>query len=51
MEPTMNAHFKNEKYEATGETKEWLGRTLYQIRAVRDIVAIGVVAGAIGGGV
>ena len=41
--------FKNAKFETTGETKEWLGRTLHRIRAVADIAAIGVAAGALGG--
>ena len=41
--------FRNEKYEATGETKLWLGVTLHRIRAVRDIAALGIVAGALGG--
>jgi carbonic anhydrase/acetyltransferase-like protein (isoleucine patch superfamily) len=41
--------FKNSKFEATGETKEWFGRTLYRIRATADIAALGIVAGTLGG--
>lgn len=41
--------FRNEKYEATGETKEWLGRTLYRIRAVAEIAALGISIGQLGG--
>ena len=41
--------FKNAKFEATGETKVWLGIKLHRIRAVADIAALGIVAGAIGG--
>jgi hypothetical protein len=37
-----NSFFKNEKYEATGETKDWFGITLYRIRAVADIAALGI---------
>ena len=40
---------RNEKYCFTGETKQWLGITLHRIRAVRDIAAFGIVAGALGG--
>ena len=39
----------NAKYEFTGETKQWLGITLRRIRAVRDIAALGIVAGTLGG--
>ncbi len=39
----------SQKYEFTGETKEWMGRTLHRIRAVRDIAALGIVAGMLGG--
>ena len=45
----MEPAFRNEKYEATGETRQWLGHTLHRIRAVVDIVAIGVTAGTLGG--
>ena len=41
--------FRNEKFEATGETKQWLGVTLHRIRAVADIAALGIVAGTLGG--
>ena len=41
--------FRNAKFEATGETKQWLDRTLHRIRAVADITALGIVAGTIGG--
>lgn len=41
--------FRNAKYEATGETKVWLGVTLHRIRAVADIAALGIVAGTLGG--
>ena len=37
------------KYEFTGETKNWLGVTLRQIRLVVDIAAFGLTAGTIGG--
>ena len=37
------------KYEFTGETKQWLGRTLHQIRAVAAIASIGVSVGDVGG--
>ena len=37
------------KYEFTGETKEWLGITLKQIRLVVDIAALGLAAGTLGG--
>ena len=41
--------FRNEKYEATGETKEWFGVTLHRIRAVADIAALGITIGTLGG--
>ena len=41
--------FSNAKFEATGETKEWFGRTLHRISAVADIAAIGIAAGTLGG--
>ena len=41
--------FSNAKFEATGETKDYFGRTLYQIRAVADIATLGIVAGTLGG--
>ncbi len=41
--------FSNAKFEATGETKEWLGITLHRIRATADIAAFGIVAGTLGG--
>ena len=40
------------KYEFTGETKQWLGRTLHRIRAVADFKLAGgikVKAGELGG--
>ena len=41
--------FSNAKFEATGETKDWLGTTLHRIRATADIAALGIVAGTLGG--
>ena len=41
--------FRNEKYEATGETKNWFGVTLHRIRAVADIAALGITIGTLGG--
>ena len=41
--------FSNAKFEATGETKDWLGIKLHRIRAVADIAAIDIVAGTLGG--
>ena len=46
---TTEPAFRNAKYEATGETREWLGRTLHRIRAVSDNAERGVVAGTLGG--
>ena len=37
----------NRKYEFTGETRNWVGRTLHRIRAVRDFGD--VKAGDLGG--
>ena len=41
--------FRNEKYEATGETKNLFGVTLHRIRAVADIAALGITIGTLGG--
>ena len=41
--------FRNAKFEATGETKEWFGKTLHRIRAVVAIASLGVAAGELGG--
>ena len=45
----MTTPFKNAKFEATGETKQWMGVTLHRIRAAADIAALGIVAGTLGG--
>ena len=37
------------RYEFTGETKQFLGRTLHQIRALVEIAAFGVAVGDVGG--
>ncbi len=37
------------KYELTANTKQWCGRTLYQIRALQDIEELEVKAGDLGG--
>jgi carbonic anhydrase/acetyltransferase-like protein (isoleucine patch superfamily) len=37
------------KYEFTGETKQWFGRTLHRVRAVATIASIGVSVGDVGG--
>ena len=37
------------KYELTSETPDYTGKTLYRIRALRDIPEHGVVAGDLGG--
>lgn len=49
MTDTAKPAFRNAKFEATGETKIWLGITLHRIRAVADIAAIGIAAGTLGG--
>ncbi len=41
--------FRNAKFEATGETKQWFGITLHRIRAVAAIASLGVHVGQIGG--
>jgi len=41
--------FRNAKFEATGETKNWLGVTLHRIRAVAAIPALFIAAGDLGG--
>lgn len=41
------ALFRNGKYEATGETRIWRGRTLHRIRAIRSFASVN--AGDLGG--
>ena len=40
---------QQKKYEFTGETKQFMGRTLKRVRLLVDIPALGLSAGTVGG--